>query len=55
MDGDRIVYNVDAHGGAQRLRRALRIGSLVEQGGPGVGIRGVDESMAPTLEFFYSP
>ena len=34
VDGDRILYRVQAHGGAERLARALRLSGLVEQGRP---------------------
>ena len=50
VEGDRIRYRVDAHGGAERLRRALRFNGLIEQ-------NGIDplDSMDQRLEFFYSP
>ena len=54
VDGDRILYRVNAHGGAERLARALRLGGLIEQDRfeetplPG-------DFPAATLEFFYSP
>lgn len=43
--GDRIKYRVEARGGAERLRRALRFNGLIEQ-------NGLDNE---ALEFFYSP
>ena len=43
--GDRVSYGVEARGGAERLRRALRFNGLIEQNGRH------DEA----LEFFYSP
>jgi hypothetical protein len=54
VEGDTIVYRVEAHGGAERLARALRLTGLIEQersfdsGFPG-------DSLGGTLEFFYSP
>ncbi len=54
VDGDRILYRVDAHGGAERLARALRLSGLIEQdrynSAPMPG-----DPPAATLEFFYSP
>ena len=29
--GDRVTYNIDVRGGAERLRRALRFNGLIEQ------------------------
>jgi len=54
VDGDRIRYRVEALGGVDRLRRALRFNGLIEQDGFDGDQFGVD---APdqTLEFFYSP
>jgi len=43
--GDRVMYRVEARGGAERLRRALRFNGLIEQ-------NGLDYE---ALEFFYSP
>ena len=54
VEGDRILYRVDAHGGAERLARALRLSGLIEQ-------NRFDDALIPggraaaTLEFFYSP
>ncbi|HSN52220.1 MAG TPA: DUF2066 domain-containing protein [Woeseiaceae bacterium] len=54
VEGDRILYRVEAHGGAERLARALRLGGLIEQDR-------FDSAPFPeappaaTLEFFYSP
>jgi hypothetical protein len=54
VDGDRILYRVEAHGGAERLARALRLSGLIEQDR-------FDSAPFPeappaaTLEFFYSP
>ena len=54
VEGDRILYRVDAHGGAARLARALRLSGLIEQdrfdSSPIPG-----DTAAATLEFFYSP
>ena len=52
--GDRILYRVEAHGGAERLARALRLSGLIEQ-------NRFDSAPFPesppaaTLEFFFSP
>ena len=54
VDGDRILYRVEAHGGAERLARALRLAGLLEQ-------NRIESSSIPgefpgsALEFFYSP
>ena len=54
VDGDRILYRVEAHGGAERLARALRLAGLFEQDR-------FESSSLPgefpdaALEFFYSP
>ena len=54
VEGDRILYRVDAHGGAERLARALRLSGLIEQGRiDSTSIPG--DTPAATLEFFYSP
>lgn len=54
VEGDRIRYRVQAHGGAERLARALRLAGLIEQDrvddAPGPG-----PAPAASLEFFYSP
>jgi hypothetical protein len=53
VEGDRIRYRVETHGGEERLARALRLGGLLEQertdtgGFPG-------DSLPGSLEFFYS-
>jgi hypothetical protein len=54
VDGDRIQYRVEAHGGAQRLARALRLSGLVEQDRFASAPLSVDSPVA-SLEFFYSP
>lgn len=50
VSGDVIRYRIEALGGVERLRRALRFGGLIEQ-------NGADGSLSPvaTLDFFYSP
>ena len=54
VEGDRILYRVDAHGGAERLARALRLSGLIEQSRyDSTPIPG--DAPAATLEFFYSP
>jgi hypothetical protein len=52
--GDRITYRVEARGGAERLRRALRFNGLIEQNGFD-GDRFSLDSFGSTLDFFYSP
>ena len=52
--GDRIKYRIEARGGAERLRRALRFNGLIEQNGFD-GDRFSLDSFESTLEFFYSP
>ncbi len=52
VEGDRISYRVDAHGGAERLSRALRLAGLLEvERLDGAGFETIDRS----LEFFFSP
>ncbi|MGI9270445.1 MAG: DUF2066 domain-containing protein [Woeseiaceae bacterium] len=51
--GDRIEYRVEARGGADRLRRALRFNGLIEQNGFD-GDRFSPELFESTLEFFYN-
>jgi hypothetical protein len=54
VEGDRIVYDVQAHGGAERLARALRLTGLIEQEREfGGGFQG--DPFGSTLEFFYGP
>ena len=50
VSGDLIRYRVEALGGMERLRRALRFGGLIEQNGFD-GVRYPDA----TLEFYYGP
>ena len=52
--GDRVHYRVEARGGVERLRRALRFNGLIEQNGFD-GDRFAIESFETSLEFFYSP
>ena len=47
VEGDRIRYRVEVHGGADRLSRALRFNGLIEENG--------FNSLDAGLEFFYSP
>ncbi len=56
--GDRIRYRVEALGGLDRLRRALRFNGLIEQNGfdgDRIPIESLDSTMNASLEFFYSP
>lgn len=59
VDNDSIVYRVDAHGGADRLRRALSFNGLIEQRDDGfgstTGALSHVQSGQNLLEFFYSP
>lgn len=56
--GDRIRFRIEALGGVERLRRALRLAGLIEQNGFD-GDRMQIDSLEPTaiasLDFFYSP
>jgi len=54
VEGDRVRYRVEALGGVDRLRRALRFNGLIEQNGFDGDQFGVDP-LQRTLEFFYSP
>lgn len=49
--GDRIRYRVEARGGIERLRRALRFNGLIEQN----DLRSDEIPSSTPLEFFYSP
>lgn len=52
--GDRISFDVRAHGGSDRLARALRFAGLIEQ--ERIDMGGFDFGMLnDDLEFFYSP
>jgi hypothetical protein len=53
VDGDRILYRVEAHGGAERLARALRLGGLIEQDRPESA--SLPGEFSTALEFFYGP
>jgi hypothetical protein len=56
IEGDSIVYDVTAHGGAERLRRALRFSGLVEQESTVEDDFGFIEDVSTSaLVFFYSP
>jgi hypothetical protein len=54
IEGDRVRFRIEAVGGAERLRRALRFGGLIEQNGFEGDRFGID-SFDQSLEFFYSP
>lgn len=54
VTADRIRYRVEARGGADRLRRALRFNGLIEQNGFD-NDRYSTQSMQEELVFFYSP
>jgi hypothetical protein len=54
VEGDRIRFRVEAVGGAERLRRALRFGGLIEQNGFEGDRFGIDPN-EQTLEYIYSP
>ncbi len=54
VEGDRIRLRIDVLGGADRLRRALLFGGLIEQNdfaGDGLGL----DPFSQSLEFVYSP
>jgi len=56
--GDRIQFRVEAVGGLDRLRRALRFNGLIEQNGfdgDRIRIESLDSTMNASLEFFFSP
>jgi len=53
VQGSQIRYRVAAHGGAARLRRALRFNGLIEQNGFD-GDRVTNDALSSSLEFFYS-
>jgi hypothetical protein len=54
IEGDRVLFRIEAVGGAERLRRALRFGGLIEQNGFEGDRFGIDP-FEQSLEFFYSP
>lgn len=51
--GDRVLYRVEARGGSERLRRALRFSGLIEQNA-GFDGRFAPDSAGVPLEYFYS-
>ncbi len=51
---DRIRYRIDVRGGADKLRRALRLGGLIEENELD-GDRLLPQSSDSALTFFYSP
>jgi len=56
--GDRIHFRVEAVGGLDRLRRALRFNGLIEQNGfdgDRIRIESLDSTVNASLEFFFSP
>ena len=53
--GDRVTFRVAAHGGAERLARALRFEGLVEQDRIDMSGFGVSDRTLDTLDFFYGP
>ena len=53
VDGDRIEYRVSAHGGAERLARALQLAGLVEQERSGGGFPG--DPTSESLDFYFAP
>ena len=53
VSGDQVSYRVEAHGGAERLRRALRFSGLIEQNGFNSDPLPFD-TLNPSLDFFYS-
>jgi hypothetical protein len=56
--GDRIRFRVEAVGGLDRLRRALRFNGLIEQNGfdgDRIRIESPDSTMNAWLDFFYAP
>lgn len=58
VEGERISYRVEAHGGAERLARALRLSGLIEQDIIEQEFMDDDSYMRETLlalDFFYSP
>jgi hypothetical protein len=58
VEGDRISYRVEAHGGAERLARALRLSGLIEQDVFEQDFMDDHGDMRETLsalDFFYSP
>jgi hypothetical protein len=54
VEGDRISFRVQAHGGAERLARALRFEGLIEEERIDVSDFDIVQAVS-TLDFFYSP
>ena len=54
VEGDRISFRVNAHGGAERLARALRFEGLIEEERIDMSDFDIDEPVTE-LDFFYSP
>jgi hypothetical protein len=54
VTGDRVRYRVDAKGGADRLRRALEYGGLIEQGND-MNNSDLLNNYGQSLEFVYAP
>ncbi len=58
VEGDRISYRVEAHGGAERLARALRLSGLIEQDVFEHVLLDDDSflrEISSALDFYYSP
>jgi hypothetical protein len=54
VEGDHISFRVQAHGGAERLARALRFEGLIEEERIDVSDFDIVQAVS-TLDFFYSP
>ena len=54
VEGERIGFRVNAHGGAVRLARALRFEGLIEEERIDVGNFDIEDPVS-TLDFYYSP
>ena len=52
--GDRVSFRVNAHGGAERLARALRFEGLIEEERIDVSDFGIEDPVTE-LDFYYSP
>jgi hypothetical protein len=55
VSGDRLRYRVSAHGGGERLARALRFEGLMEQDRIDMSDFNVETADVEALEFFYNP
>ena len=53
VQGDQVLYRVEAYGGAERLRRALQFSGLIEQNAIETDPMTID-TLNPSLEFFFS-